>query len=158
MEGGRETCCPRLDREPRHRPGGLFSETPYQASQARVKRHPPRPPWPLPWENPLPAPSGSTCPPPPHRAQAHSQDPVAAGHYLFSGHLGEQPPQEHASIRWSGQQPRPSSAPPSPSPTFWVETSVSLFLKTLLNFLKTLNLFSAERKGADFFFFFWKAL
>jgi len=163
MEDGKETCCPRLDREPWHWPRSLFSEPPSQTSQARVKRHPQRPPWPLPWKSPPPAPSGCTCPPPLHCAQVHFQDPVAVGHYLFSGHLSEQPPQECPSTGGLGSNHSPALHSPSPSPTFWVKIFISLFLKTLLNFLKTLNFFSAEREGAVFLFFgvlglFWKAL
>lgn len=68
--GWKRDLLSHLDREPWHWPSSLFSEPRVPGKQGQTERHPQRLQWPLPWEGPLPTPTGFTLPPP-HRAQVH---------------------------------------------------------------------------------------
>lgn len=150
MEDGRETCCPRLDREPWHWPGNLFSEPLSQAGPARVKRHP----------EATVAPSlgrPSTCtlrlrsPTTSLLCPGALPGPRSCGQYLLSGCLSSPPQDAPPKVAWAATTAQLCPLPP----TFWVKIFRSLFLKILLNFLKTCNFFSAEREGAVGFFLFF---
>lgn len=112
-----------------------------QARQASL-RGPQRPPWPLLWTSPLPTPLGSMSPSS-SLSPGTSGDTVPMGCYLCSWHWAWARPCLPGSSR-RGNTPflggldrdriPPSTPPFQPQP-------YPFFKKTLLNFLKTSNLF-----------------
>lgn len=153
---GWKTCCPRLDRGPWHRPGSLFSEPLSQASQARVKRYPQGPPWPLPCESPLPTSTGSTLPPP-HHTHVHSQDTVTTGWCLSSGYQDSgagpctpgraaHPATFLSRVAWVGTR---SQLCPFSSPNLLGQNLHIPFLKNTFKLCKKPHTFFQQREGGS---------
>lgn len=122
-KAGRETFCPLPEGEPWHWPSSLFSEPHVPDKPGQTEKAPQRPLWPPLRESPPPTPTGSTFPPPSHRAQVHFQDTVTTRCYLLSWRqdLGgalpysKQPTQERSSCEQPEQDPCPNTNTSSPA-------------------------------------------
>lgn len=122
-KAGRETFCPLPEGGPWHWPSSLFSEPHVPDKPGQTEKAPQRPLWPPLRESPPPTPTGSTFPPPSHRAQVHFQDTVTTRCYLLSWRqdLGgalpysKQPTQERSSCEQPEQDPCPNTNTSSPA-------------------------------------------